>query len=205
MPTCPITLLNVVNGVYYYQCVDCNSIHHSFVCSSTAPMQCGCNANNPDCTGTLNPDVVVPHNGVVFAVEGHLNLSTLAARGLAAALRADCPFEFANATPDPEYDGAGAYHVLPVDGRDRYVRVVRVTVKPPEGLALISSVNGETKVTPIPVLDLRVGQESALPDGVTPRRMEHAGKVRPGSLILMARRSGGPADAPAFQVVLAAD
>jgi hypothetical protein len=225
MSTCPISLLNVTNGVYYYQCVDCDNPLNASVEQSDHALNCGCDAGNSDCTADGGGGIGQTHHAVAAKVkpakakakaakkaaraepvaphgELHIVRQELAWNGLASALPADYAWQFSGATYDPDYEGANAYHVVMVDGRPRYIRVVRATITPPASLVHVSLDGKTPRLTHLPQVEVKFGQETEMPPKVKPRTMEIAGLTAGGPCYLKLKRAGARVDAPVFHVLL---
>lgn len=224
MAICPVLLLNQINGIFYYSCVNCDEPGPPLTCSADHLLQCGCSGTNADCfapPGTSLPGGgLAPHamgltaakkakakpkakgKGKPFSLDGHVVHRKLAAAGLAVNLPAEHPWQFPNASFNPVFEGEGSYHVVNVGGKDRYIRVVNAAVKPPSSLYHLTFRDGTPRLDPLPEVDLRVGQETDLPDGVKPRPMVAAGLITAGNLHVRLQRSGTKADTTVFHVVL---
>jgi hypothetical protein len=222
MSVCPIVLLNVSNGIYYYQCVDCDTNATSSM-TSDQPLECGCDSSNSDCVsaGPPGPGIGPPGRMAagprpraakvksaasrlsgVSASDGHLILDRVAKDGLASALPATYSWLFAKASIDSRFSGEDAYHVLEIGGRPRYVRVVHAVITPPSGLYHVTFREKVPRIHALPELELRVGQETDLPDGVKPRAMTTIPMTTPGRLYIQVKRSGARADPTVFHVLL---
>jgi hypothetical protein len=215
---CPLYLINVVNGVYYYEWVDCTDTSNQTTGACNQPVTCGCDSGNGDCSPFAPgppPNAPVKRSARTKAGTGPkaggrkkavaddpFIVKALDTSGLAAALPAGVPWTFGNATVNPDFDGDNAYHVVQLDGQARYVRVIKATIKPPANL-FVASFKGKTpRLAPLAPVDLRVGQEAELPAGVKPRPMVPAGPTGDGPYYVRLRRSGPKADPTVFHVLL---
>ncbi|MFO0910235.1 MAG: hypothetical protein U0794_18145 [Isosphaeraceae bacterium] len=193
MPVCPITLLSQANGIYYYQGIDCSNPRHTTVITANRILAVGCDSN-PDCQGMaggtpVNPMMALFAVGTTGLVMTPTTETVDAAgppdlivseevlrKGIPTPLSAGDTLTIPNATIDPKYSGKKAYFVVKVDGRDRYVQVLRATWNPPSCLAFRSAKGKSTRHDSLPPLTLRIGQEAELPEGVVPRQMTLVGK-----------------------------
>jgi hypothetical protein len=215
---CPLYLINVINGVYYYEWVDCSDTSNQTSGASNQPLSCGCDSSNGDCSAFApGPPPSAPAKRSARTKAGTRSkavarkqatpadpfiLKVLGKSGLAAALPVGAPWTFGNATVNADFEGDNAYHVVQVDGKPRYVRVVKATIKPPANL-FIASFKGKTPtLVPLAQVDLCVGQETELPAGVKPRTMVPAGPSNDGPYYMRLKRSGPKADPTVFHVLL---
>ena len=132
----------------------------------------------------------------------HLVHIGVATRGLKALLPADHEWQFSRATIDPAFEGENAYHVVKIDGRDRYIRVIRATIKPPPNLYHLRFIGKVPRLDPLCEVELRIGQETELPRGVKPKPMLIAAPDRSGPCYHQLTRSGPKVDPAVFHVLL---
>jgi hypothetical protein len=59
---CPLNLLNVTLGIYYYQCVNCDNMQSVYTITANQPLTCGCDdPNNSGCIQTPGfPTMLAP-------------------------------------------------------------------------------------------------------------------------------------------------
>jgi hypothetical protein len=223
MSVCPISLLNVTNGVFYYQCVDCDNPMSTSSASADHPLTCGCDGGNTDCFAAPGgPGIGLPHARALAPVKKkaaknsakkaaqaaapgndfHDVRPSIASYGLASALPADYRWLFSGASYNSKFDGEDAFHVATVNGQQRYIRVVHATIRPPSSLLHLSFDGKSPRLHHLPELELRIGQETDLPDGAKPRPMVVAGLTAGGPFYVKLKRSGAPADSAVFHVLL---
>ena len=234
MSLCPQTLLNVINGIYYYQFIDCSNPSSSFTCQTDHPLTCGCDPGNTDCTSGSIPGPTGPGGSTSLSAlsttrelivselttsknsksaknrkkanvpddgDAHLVHASVATVGLAAPLKAEAPWSFARASFDPAFEGDAAYHVVTIGGTKRFIRVVQAAIKPNPSLFHLSFDGTAPRLHPLPEVNLRIGQETLLPDGVKPRPMTVQGTTY-GPCYQRLARSGAKANRTVFHVLL---
>ena len=215
MPACPSILISVVNGVYTYQCIECNDSSNTSIRQSDHPLQCGCpEPPNSDCEDVTTGGV---GTGIGFgmmaaapaqrldnsAMGSHRVDESLTSRGMNAPLPADFSWPYPTAQYDPEFDGDKSFHVLRVDGTDRHVRLMKARIPSPKSL-MHSTFRGKKQVvSPIPDVVLLIGHETEVRTGITPRKLVTVSKMNPGSHYVQARRAGAKADQTVFHIILA--
>jgi hypothetical protein len=220
MPICPVAFMSFANGIFQYQALDCCTQVSSIILSATS-LQCGCSSGNPDCTGgwPCPEEALLPSappktsrkGGPVNAraqtakaaqpgdpvVDPHLALN-----GLTATLPAGFEWKMPNATFDPTFQGNDAYHVVKLDGRDRYIRVIRATTIASSTLFCVTWHGKTPRLTALPAQEVCLGQESDLPTGLKPRPMKILETPTPGGYYHRVQRSGAGADPTLFHAFL---
>jgi hypothetical protein len=107
-----------------------------------------------------------------------------------------------NANIDPTFQGDDAYHVVKVNGKDRYVRVIRAVTNASDSLYCVTWQGKTPRLTALPEQEFCLGQETELPVGVKPLPMKIVETPTPGGCYHRVRRSGAGADPTLFHIFL---